>query len=101
MITLDDMMGMTDLTEEEIAAIGLHERCDMPQAAALGDYLMRQHRGPQRIQLMICEDIREALRRDDLDRARALCRALHDYVANHPECARGACGDDGSKGDAT
>lgn len=90
MISIEDIIGMTDLTEAEIAAIGEHEHVDLAPAAAIADYLMRTQRGPQAIQVMICEDIRAALHRGDLENARRLFHALRHYMADHPEAARGA-----------
>ena len=90
MISLDDIIGMTDLTEAEIAAICEHEHSGMAPAAALADYLMHQHHGPQHIQTMICDDIRAALRRDDLKHARELFEALRHFIGTHPDAARGA-----------
>jgi len=90
MISLDDIIGMTDLTEEEIAAIGEHEHLDLAPSAALADYMMHQRRGPQQIQTMICEDIRGALHRDDLDHARRLFVALRHFMHEHRDAARGA-----------
>lgn len=90
MISMDDIVGMTDLTEEEVAAIAEHEHMAMAPAAALADYLMHHHKGPAEVQRMICEDIRAALHRDDLDHAKALFGALHHYMSEHPDAARGA-----------
>ncbi len=39
---------------------------------------------------MICDDIRAALHRDDVDHARRLFAALRHFIADHPEAARGA-----------
>lgn len=87
MISLDDIVGMTDLTEEEVAAIGAHKHLDLAPAAALADYMLHQHHGAAHVQAMICDDIRDALHRDDLAEARALFAApLHDDT---PGC--GAC----------
>ncbi len=89
MINLNDILDMSCLTRDEIAAIAEHEHLDAPQAVALGEYLMHAHKGTQAVQLMICEDIRAALQADDLPRARALYATLKAYVAGHPEAARG------------
>lgn len=53
---------------------------------------MHLPKGPQEVNRMICEDIRDALHRDDLNRARALFAALRHFIAAHPEAARGAAG---------
>jgi hypothetical protein len=90
MITLDDIEDMTCLTRDEIAAIAEHEHLDDRAAALLGDYVMHLHHGPQRVQQMICDDIRAALHRDDLAHARALFATLRRYMTDNPEAARGA-----------
>ncbi|MGC9420588.1 hypothetical protein [Rhodovulum marinum] len=90
MITLDDIEDMTDLTREEIAAIAEHEHIPEADATLLGDYLMHLHHGGQKVQAMICEDIRAALHADNLAHARELYAVLHRFVADHPEAVRGA-----------
>jgi hypothetical protein len=87
---MDDIMDMTDLTREEIAAVAEHEGLPDVNAAALSDYTMHLHHGPQAVLQMISEDIRAALRRDDVAHARDLYAVLHHFVALHPEAARGA-----------
>lgn len=88
MINLDDIEDMTCLTRAEIAAIAEHEHMPEVSAAALGDYLMHLHKGPQQVQRMICEDIRAALHRDDLGHARSLFATLRSFLAEHPEALR-------------
>ena len=90
MITRDDIMDMTDLTHEEIAAVAEHEGLPDVNAAALSDYMMHVHHGPQTVLRMISEDIRAALRRDDVADARDLYAVLLHFVATHPDAARGA-----------
>ncbi len=88
MINLEDIEDMTCLSREEIAAIAEHEHLPEVNAAALGEYLMHLHKGPQKVQQMICEDIRDALHRDDLAHARELFATLKHFVAEHPEALR-------------
>ena len=90
MITLDDIEDMTSLTREEIDAIAEHEHLPLFSAATMGDYLMHHRKGPQAVQRMICEDIRDALHRGDLDHARTLFVTLRHYMSEHPEAERGA-----------
>jgi len=89
MISLDDIEDMTCLTRDEIAAIAEHDHLPEVIAATLGEYLMHLHKGPQQVQQMICDDIREALHADDLDHARSLFGTLRQFMADHPEAARG------------
>jgi hypothetical protein len=90
MITAQDIMDMTDLTRAEIAAVAEHEGLPEVNAAALGNYMFHLPKGPQAVLLMISEDIRAALRRDDAAHARELYAVLHHFIAEHPDAARGA-----------
>ena len=45
MISLEDCVGLSGLTEEEILAIAEHEHIPEIAASALGQYLSRQERG--------------------------------------------------------
>ncbi len=90
MISLEDIYDMCPLSRTEIAALAEHEHVEGVAAAALADYLMHLHKGPQAVNLMICEDIRAALHRGDLPHARELFAALRHYMAEHPEAERGS-----------
>lgn len=90
MISMEDILDMCSLSREEVAAIGEHEHVEGIAAATLADYLMHLPKGPQVVNRMICDDIRQALHRDDLAHARNLFAALKHFVANHPEAVRGA-----------
>ena len=89
MISLDDIEDMTCLTRDEITAIAEHEHIPELSAATLGEYLMHIHKGPQQVQQMICDDIRQALHKHDLDHARTLFATLRQFVTDHPEALRG------------
>ncbi|MCC5963335.1 MAG: hypothetical protein JJU09_09415 [Rhodobacteraceae bacterium] len=89
MINENDILDMTCLTREQIAAISMHEHMDEVSAAEMGEYLMHIHHGPQRVQQMICEDIADALHADDVAQARALYKTLKAFLAEHPEALRG------------
>lgn len=89
MINANDILDMTCLTREEIAAIAEHEHISDIEAAEMGDYMMHIHHGPQVVQTMICDDIREALHKGDIAHARALYKTLADFIADHPDAARG------------
>ncbi len=88
MINLSDIMDMTDSTHAEIEAIAEHEGLPRVNAAALADYMMHHHKGPQAVNRMICEDIRTALHRDNLTHARELFVVLQHFIADHPDAAR-------------
>ena len=89
MITPEEIVGMTDLTADEVAAIAEHEHTTGVLAAGMVEYLMHKHGGPQAINRMICEDIRAALRADNVAHARELYAVLKHFIATHPEAAQG------------
>lgn len=90
MITLDDIEDMSCLTRAEIDALAEHEHIDRFNATLLGNYLMHVRLGPQKVQQMLCEDIRAALHKDDLPHARELFAALRQFLSDYPDAARGA-----------
>jgi hypothetical protein len=77
-------------TRDEVAAIGEHEALAGIDAARFAEYLMHLPKGPQTVQRMICDDIRDALHADDVAHARALFATLRRFMADHPGAARGA-----------
>lgn len=89
MINENDILDMTSLTRDQIAAIAEHEHITPVTAAELGEYMMHIHHGPQRVQQMICDDIAHALHADDLIKARGLYATLKQFLADHPEALRG------------
>ncbi len=90
MITVEDVEDMSALTHAEIDALAEHEHISRFDAALMGDYMMHLHHGPQKVQGMICDDIRIALHDDNLPHARELFAVLRGFLAEHPEAARGA-----------
>jgi hypothetical protein len=89
MITPEEIVEMTDLTPDEVAAIAEHEHTTDVLAASMVEYLMHKHGGPQAINRMICEDIRAALHANDFAHARKLYGTLRNFIATHPEAAQG------------
>lgn len=86
MISKDDIIGLTDLDEDEIDAIAEHEHIPEVAAAALGDYLLHQANGAVQVHTMIVDDIRDALGRNDGPHAASLYVTLQHFVAQHPAC---------------
>lgn len=86
MISKDDILGLTDLDEDEIDAIAEHEHIPDVAAAALGDYLLHQANGAERVHDMIVDDIREALDRQDGAHAASLYVTLRHFMTTHPAC---------------
>lgn len=89
MINENDIIDMACLTRAEIDAIAAHEHVGAVEAAEIGEYMMHHHHGPQVVQRMICDDIRDALHAGDLARARAIYSTLKQFLGEHPEALRG------------
>jgi len=87
MLTYEECLAMSDLTEEEISAIAAHEHMDSIIAMALGHYLVT-HNGEPMIKQIILDDIAEARRMGDSGQERLLRAVLEHFIATHPEHQR-------------
>ena len=85
MLTLEDCIGLSDLTEEEIAAIAEHEHIPQIVAAELGHYLVHNPEGRPMLKRIIIDDIEKARRRGDLERCLKLRLVLHHFIKTHPD----------------
>ena len=85
MLSLDDLMGMCDCTEEEIEAIAIHEHVPDAVASEMAAYLIHCPDGVPRIRKIIVEDIEEARSKGDEEQAQKLNDVLLHFIANHPE----------------
>lgn len=86
MLTLEDCIALSELTEEEILAIASHERIPEIAAVELGNYLVCREDGEWVIKAMIREDIDHARARGDRERELALRMVLRNYICTHPRC---------------
>jgi len=86
MLTLDDCLGLCELTEEEVAAIAEHEHLPMIVATELGNYIIQAPDGALKIKRIIVDDIRAAAGVRDLAHVLALKLVLRRFVERHPEC---------------
>ena len=90
MLTLEDCIALSGLTEAEIAAIAEHEHIPFTQATELGRCLFCAEHGLDTLKIMILDDIWAAKKRGDIDHARELKQALKDYAVTRAECRSGA-----------
>ncbi len=83
MLTIEDCIGLSELTEAEILAIAQHEH--IPQIAALemGNYLIQTASGEKRIRAMIVDDIDAARRAGDDRRLLTLKLCLKHFLEHH------------------
>lgn len=84
MITIEDCIGMSGLTRDEVDAIAEHEHIPEAAAAALGTYLVHLRHGPEIIRDMIRDDIRHALEHGQRQHAADLLATLRKFLALHP-----------------
>lgn len=87
MLTLQDCIEMSDLSEEEILAIAEHEHIPEMVALELGTYLVHTASGEKRIRRMICDDLEEAQAKGDKERVGLLRMVLKHYVEHHAGAA--------------
>jgi hypothetical protein len=83
MLSYEDCLALSELTEEEIEAIAEHEH--LPELAALefGNYLMHDEKGRIRIKCMIEEDLLAAQAKGDRAHAAKLKLALRQFCDSH------------------
>lgn len=86
MLTLEDCIALSDLTEEEILAIAEHEHIPEMAAAELGNYLAHAPDGEHYIKAIIRDDIAAATACGNRDHALALKLLLRKFIAGHPRC---------------
>jgi hypothetical protein len=87
MLTYQDCVALSGLTEDEIAAVAEHEHCPSIIALELGNYLLRQPDGTARISAYIQDDILRAHARCDYAQSSKLKFVLRHFLETHPEPA--------------
>jgi hypothetical protein len=85
MISYQECLDFSDLTEEEVAAIAEHEHIPDAAALELGAYLLGKADGISTIAGMIRDDLNAARAHGDVARVVRLRRALAHLLARHPE----------------
>lgn len=83
MISLEDMIAISQLTEAEIDAVAEHEHIPESAAAALGAYLLQTAEGETQISEMIFDDLELARSRGDTAHAAELKLVLRAFIENH------------------
>ena len=84
MLTYEECLAMSDLTEGEINAIAEHEHLDPMIAMALGQYLITHH-DEVKIKKIIMDDIKHAHRMGNYAHDRVLRSVLQHFIQTHPE----------------
>jgi hypothetical protein len=88
MLSLEDCIALSELTEEEIAAIAEHEHIPFIAAAELGCYLCHSPQGVPMLKKIILDDIEAARKRGDFHHAAKLRLVMKHFVENHPDRPR-------------
>ena len=83
MLTIQDCIELSELTEEEILAIAEHEHIPEMAAVELGNYLVHTPEGERRIKAMIADDIESARAEGDFRHAATLKLCLRHYLEHH------------------
>ena len=83
MLTIQDCIELSDLTEDEILAIAEHENIPEMVAVELGSYLVHAENGEKRIKRMIVDDIKHARATGNLKHAAVLKSVLKHYLECH------------------
>ena len=86
MLTLEDCISLSDLSEEEILAIAQHENITEMAAAELGSYLVHTPDGDLCIGAFIRDDIAGAEAGGHAERALKLKLVLRKFILEHPRC---------------
>jgi hypothetical protein len=79
MLTYEDCLGLSDLTQEEVDAISEHEHLHAIVALELGNYLVHTPEGQPRIRKMILDDIEAAEARGDAAHTAKLKLVLKNF----------------------
>jgi len=86
MLSLEDCIALSGLTEDEVHAIAEHEHIPEIAAAELGNYLIRSPDGELCIKVMIRDDIATAAAHGDQVRQLTLKMVLCSFIVQHPRC---------------
>jgi hypothetical protein len=83
MLTIQDCIDLSELSEEECEAIAEHEHIPLMAAVELGNYLIHTPDGEKRIRAIIVEDIQHARRTNNRERLLALKLCLKHFLEHH------------------
>jgi hypothetical protein len=80
MLTLDDCLGLCDLSRDELDAIAEHEHLPEVIVAELGHYLVHTAQGRRAIKDIIRDDILAAQARGDFHHSAKLKMVLRHFI---------------------
>ncbi|EWY37714.1 hypothetical protein N825_16815 [Skermanella stibiiresistens SB22] len=91
MLTIEDCIALSELTENEIKAIAEHEHVPEMIALELGNYLLHRDDGQTCIKGIILDDIRQAEERGDKRHATRLKLVLRHFMDTHRDQGARLC----------
>jgi len=83
MLTIEDCIAFSELTEPEILAIAEHEHVPEMIAVEMGNYLLHRPDGETCIKSIILDDIKQAQERGDRRSVVRLKLVLRHFMENH------------------
>jgi hypothetical protein len=83
MLTIEDCIAFSELTEPEILAIAEHEHVPEMIAVEMGNYLLHRPHGETCIKSIILDDIRKAQERGDRRHVARLKMVLRHFMETH------------------
>jgi len=84
MLSLDDCIGMSELTEDEVAVIAQHEHLPEMVALELGHSLLKTPNGVFLLRCYISDVLEQAKLAGKRDKAKRLELVLSRFIAAHP-----------------
>ena len=87
MLTIQDCIELSELSEEEVLAIAEHEHVPEMLAVEMGAYLVHTPAGEKRIKRMIIDDIEAARARGDREHVVMLKMVLKHFLEHHAKAA--------------
>jgi hypothetical protein len=83
MISIEDCIALSELTEPEILAIAEHEHVPEIIAVEMGNYLLHTPDGERCIRRIILDDIQTAQDRGDMLHVAKLKMVLRHFIEHH------------------
>jgi hypothetical protein len=84
MLTMTDIIGMSELSAAEVAAIAKHEHVPEVVACEIGNYLIQAPDGTRRLEAMLAEEAGRARARGDTAHGLYLQAVLDHFRQSHP-----------------
>lgn len=84
MLSLEECIGFSGLSEEEVAVIAEHEHVPAIVAAEMGCELLRTPKGIYRLHRMFLDNLEHAAHAGQREKAKYLDRTYSHFRAEHP-----------------